>query len=179
VRDADCYVLFKPRLEPAGCRTDSRCSRLNRESVKGIAVVVVQGRPQLYVHGQIRIRQEVFVPRRVFVSFAVIDVCSRGVAAHQPPLFVAKRVVTEQKPAILAILPQSSLFDFKRQPRCQIHPTLFTQSFQIFRVRRIFGFHPKQDPRSWDSWFLDAVDRPPSQSVLYRQKPHIHNGKQT
>jgi hypothetical protein len=59
-------------------------------------------------------RSDVFAQRNVFVScpvfatLAIIDVGSRRIPAHQSSLFVAERVVTDEEPAILTVLPARS-----------------------------------------------------------------------
>src|SRR4029077_5001839 len=57
----------------------------------------------------------VFVAPPVFPPLAIVDVGSRGIPAHETPLFVAERVVTDEEPTVLTILPPCALFDFKRQ----------------------------------------------------------------
>src|SRR2546427_8710322 len=75
------------------------------------------GAHDLFEHGgpyDVFAQRNVFVAHPVFRSLAIVDVGSRGIPAHETPLFVAERVVTDEEPTVLAILPPCALFDFKR-----------------------------------------------------------------
>src|SRR5260370_39472670 len=79
-------------------------------------------------------QRNVFVLCPVFAALAIIDVGSRRIPAHQSSLFVAERVVTDEEPAILTVLPARPLFDFKRQAASQRRLALPSQSLEIFGV---------------------------------------------
>jgi hypothetical protein len=51
-------------------------------------------------------------------------------------VFVAERVVTEEEPAILTVLPERSLLDFKWQVASQASFALFAHPIEIFRMER-------------------------------------------
>ena len=76
----------------------------------------------------------IFIFRSVFGPFAIIDVGSRRVPAHQTSVFVAERVVTEEDPAILTIFPEHSLLDFKRQAASQAFFAIFEHYLEFFRM---------------------------------------------
>src|SRR6202049_920163 len=95
-------------------------------------------------------QRNLFVSGPVFGALAIIDVGSRRIPAHQSSLFVAERVVTDEEPAILTVLPARSLFDFKRQAASQRRLALFAQSLEIFgmedsgaKVRDNYILHSK------------------------------------
>src|SRR5882762_7564147 len=76
------------------------------------------GADDFFEHGgpyDVFAQRNVFVAHPVFRSLAIVDVGSRGIPAHETPLFVAERVVTDEEPTVLAILPPCALFDLKRQ----------------------------------------------------------------
>src|SRR6202049_3477943 len=81
-------------------------------------------------------QRHVFVSCPVFGALAVIDVGSRCIPSHQASLFVAERVVTEEEPAILTVLPERSLLDFKRQAASQACFALLAHPLEIFRMVR-------------------------------------------
>src|SRR6202049_4847106 len=81
-------------------------------------------------------QRNVFVSCPVFGALAVIDVGSGCIPSHQASLFVAERVVTEEEPAILTVLPERSLLDFKRQAASQACFALLPHPFEIFRMVR-------------------------------------------
>src|SRR6202049_2229436 len=81
-------------------------------------------------------QRNVFVSCPVFGALAVIDVGSRCIPSHQASLFVAERVVTEEEPAILTVLPERSLLDFKRQAASQACFALLAHPLEIFRMVR-------------------------------------------
>src|ERR1700688_192498 len=72
------------------------------------------------------------VSRPLFDSLAIIDVGSRRIPAHQMSLFVAERVVTDEEPAILTVVPARPLFDFKRQAASQRRLALLAQPLEMF-----------------------------------------------
>src|SRR5229473_7388765 len=57
---------------------------------------------------------DIFVSRPILDALAILDVRSRHIPSHQPPVLVVKRVVTKKEPAILAIFPASALLNLKR-----------------------------------------------------------------
>src|SRR6202035_447534 len=63
------------------------------------------------------------------------DVGSRRIPAHQSSLFVVEWVVTEEDPAILAVLPEHSLLDFKRQAASQACFALLAHPLKIFGMK--------------------------------------------
>src|SRR6266404_8357487 len=73
-------------------------------------------------------------PRPVFGALAVIDIGSSCIPAHQTSLFVVEWVVTEEEPAILTVLPEHSLLDFKRQAASQPSFAIFERPLEIFRM---------------------------------------------
>src|SRR5260370_1973193 len=77
-------------------------------------------------------QRNVFVSCPVFAALAIVNVGSRRIPAHQSSLFVAERVVTDEEPAILTVLPSRSLFDFKRQAASQGGFALLSQPLEIF-----------------------------------------------
>src|SRR5437667_843182 len=79
-------------------------------------------------------RNATFSSCPVFGALAIIDVGSRRIPAHQSSLFVAERVVTNEEPAILTVLPARSLFDFKRQAASKRRLALLAQPLEIFRM---------------------------------------------
>src|SRR6202030_1655785 len=58
------------------------------------------------------------------------------IPAHQASLFIVERVVTEEEPAILTVLPERSLLDFKRQAASQACFALLAHPLEIFRMVR-------------------------------------------
>ena len=50
-----------------------------------------------------------------FASCNLPDGSNEFLPAHEMPLLVAERVITDEEPTVLAILPPCALFDFKRQ----------------------------------------------------------------
>src|SRR6185295_14529550 len=80
-------------------------------------------------------QRDVFVSRPVFGAFAIIDVSSGRVPANEASLFVVERIVTDEKPTILTILPQRSLFNFKREAACKGRPPLIPQPLDILRMK--------------------------------------------
>src|SRR6202048_4012600 len=79
-------------------------------------------------------QRNVFVSCPVFGALAVIDIGSSYIPAHQTSLFVAERVVTEEEPAILTVLPAHSLLDFKRLAASQPSFAIFECLLEIFRM---------------------------------------------
>src|ERR1700730_8179883 len=79
-------------------------------------------------------QRNVFVSCPVFGALAVIDIGSSYIPAHQTSLFVAERVVTEEEPAILTVLPAHSLLDFKRLAASQPSFAIFERLLEIFRM---------------------------------------------
>src|SRR5712671_5960916 len=77
-------------------------------------------------------QRHVFVSCPVFGALAVIDIGSSCIPAHQSSLFVVERVVTEEEPAILTILPECSLLDFKRQAASQACLALLAHPLKVF-----------------------------------------------
>src|ERR687891_2267549 len=80
-------------------------------------------------------QRNVFVSHPVFGSLAIVDVGSRCIPTHEASLFVAERVVSDEEPTILPILPQRSLFDFKRETACKGRPALLPQPLEILRMK--------------------------------------------
>src|SRR5207245_10473178 len=75
------------------------------------------GADDLFEHGgpyDVFAQGHVFAAHPAFRSFAIVDVGSRSIPAHETPLFVAARVVTDEEPTVLAIRPACALVDFKR-----------------------------------------------------------------
>src|SRR3984893_6578318 len=81
-------------------------------------------------------QRNVFVSCPVFGALAVIDIGSSYIPAHQTSLFVVERVGTEEEPAILTVLPECSLLDFKRQAASQTCFALLAHPLEIFRMVR-------------------------------------------
>src|SRR6266487_5388700 len=77
----------------------------------------------------------VFVSCSVFAALAVIDIGSSCIPAHQTSLLVVERVVTEEEPAILTVLPARSLLDFKRQAASQACFALLARPLKIFGMK--------------------------------------------
>src|SRR6202030_25778 len=84
----------------------------------------------------------------VFGALAIIDVGSRCIPAHQTSLFLVERIVTEEDPAILTVLPEHSLLDFKRQATSQACLAFPARPVKIFgttdtgaKVRGDYIFH--------------------------------------
>src|SRR6202043_1436550 len=77
----------------------------------------------------------VFVSCPVFGVLAVIDIGSRRIPAHQTSLFVVERVITEEEPAILTVLPERSLLDVKRQAASQACFALLAHPLKIFGMK--------------------------------------------
>src|SRR6185503_18830064 len=80
-------------------------------------------------------QRDVFVSHPVFGPLAIIDVGSRCIPTQQASVFVAERVVTDEEPTILPILPQRSLFDFKRETASKGRPALLPQTLEILRMK--------------------------------------------
>ena len=59
-------------------------------------------------------QRQIFIACPLFGSDAVIDVSSRRVPASHLPLLISERVVTNEKPTILAVFPSSPLLNFER-----------------------------------------------------------------
>src|SRR6202048_5488496 len=81
-------------------------------------------------------QRNVFVSCPVFGALAVIDIGSSYIPAHQASLFIVERVVTEEEPAILTILPERQLLYFKRQSASQACFALLAYPLEIFRMVR-------------------------------------------
>src|SRR5882724_6535519 len=79
-------------------------------------------------------QRQVFFSDALFRLLAFFNVGSRRIPANEASLFVAERVVTDEEPTILTILPQRSLFDLERESTCQCGLALFPQSREIFRM---------------------------------------------
>src|SRR5918996_1521946 len=97
-----------------------------------------RGTDDFLEHGRV---YDVFAQRNVFVScpvfgpLAIVDVGSRCIPTHEASLFVAERVVTDEEPTMLPILPQRSLFDFKRETACKGRAALLPQPLEILRMK--------------------------------------------
>src|SRR5580692_11374658 len=59
-------------------------------------------------------QHNVLVLEALLSQFAILDVCSRSIPAHEASLFVAKRVITTEEPTILAVFPENPPFGLKR-----------------------------------------------------------------
>src|SRR3984893_13539040 len=80
-------------------------------------------------------QRNVFVSCPVFGALAVIDIGSSYIPAHQASLFIVARVLTEEEPAILTVLPERSLLDFKRQAASQACFALLAHPLEIFGMK--------------------------------------------
>src|SRR5437867_11487436 len=80
-------------------------------------------------------QRQVFFSDALFRLLAFFNVGSRRIPANEASLFVAERVVTDEEPAILTILPQRSLFDFKREAARKGRPALVPQPLKILRLK--------------------------------------------
>src|SRR5438034_2487308 len=80
-------------------------------------------------------QRQVFFSDALFRLLAFFNVGSRRIPANEASLFVAERVVTDEEPTILTILPQRSLLDFKREAACKGRPSLVPQPFEILRMK--------------------------------------------
>src|ERR1700685_3370670 len=67
-----------------------------------------------------------------------MDVGPRGVPANHLPLFVSEGVIADQKPALLAVLPQGPHFRFKRQTAFKSSLPLLPQSLEVLRMENSF-----------------------------------------
>src|SRR5437899_9450371 len=80
-------------------------------------------------------QRNVFVSHPVFGPLAIVDVGSRCIPTYEASLFVAERVVMDEEPTILPILPQRSLFDFKRETACKGRPAFLPQALEILWMK--------------------------------------------
>ena len=82
-------------------------------------------------------QRQIFVPRPLFRSNAVIDIGSRCVPAGQLPVLVSEGIVSDQEPTIRAVFSACSQFRFKRNSAIESSFPFIAKSFQIVRSETI------------------------------------------
>src|SRR5207244_8507431 len=76
-----------------------------------------------------------FIVLPCLAAFPVPNILTHHIPPHKASPFVVKRVVTDEEPTILPILPQRSLFDFKRETARKGRPALLPQALEILRMK--------------------------------------------
>src|SRR5260370_21452860 len=79
-------------------------------------------------------QRDVFAARSFFVPLAIVDIGSRRIPANDLSGLVQQWVVPNQKPSILAVLPQRSVFEFKRKAACKSGLSLVPYSLYVVRM---------------------------------------------
>src|SRR5882762_8151612 len=93
-------------------------------------------------------QRKVFVTHPVLGLLAILDIRPSCIPANNAPLVVAKRIVTDKKPAIVTVFSKRSLLSFKRLTARERLMALLAQSFHILGVEDpcalVFSLHVLQ-----------------------------------
>ena len=84
-------------------------------------------------------QRDVFVPRSFFRPDAVINVCAGCIPSSDLSAPVAKRIVLNQIPAILTVLPECSMLEFQRNTPREGSLSVVAKSFHVLRMKDSFS----------------------------------------
>src|SRR5262249_59528 len=75
-------------------------------------------------------------PQPVFSTLAIVDVGRGHIPSIDASLLIEQRIVSDQEPAVFAVLTQHTLLIFERYGACERLPALLAQPFDILRVKK-------------------------------------------
>ena len=87
----------------------------------------------------------ILVPHLFFGTLAVLNVSSGRIPANDMPVVISQRLVTDQEPAILSVVPPHPLFDFEGLSNRESLPALVPHRLQIlpmeYPLAEALGLH--------------------------------------
>jgi hypothetical protein len=80
-------------------------------------------------------QRDVLVANSIFGTFAIVDVGGRGIPPHNAAVVIAQGPISDQEPAILAVVAPGSLFVLERFSAFECVTSLLPEALDIFRVK--------------------------------------------